>query len=218
MVTIAVHGTASRRVAPELAHVVVVASASGEHRGAVVGRVMAQHELLVAEASDLEASGAAETWHSNGLTTGITWEWRSVDGTNERTRQFQVNADVVVTFRDVPALQAWLVEVAQRDDVEVRDVAWLLTDASSSAALSLLRAAAVTDAVSRAVDLADAAGLGTPRLAAIFEPGLRPGLGDGPPTPMFARAMAADAGGVGLDLRPQDIELTAAVSADFVTD
>lgn len=219
MVTIAVHGTASRKVAPELARVVVVSTATGDERADVVGRVVAQHEKLAAEAAALEESGAAETWHTEGLTTGITWDWRTIDGTNERYRQFCADADVTVTFRDVPSLQAWLVDVAQRDDVEVREVRWELTDASRTAALSLLRAAAVTDAITRAVDLADAAGLGTPRLAAIYEPGLRPGTGEGGPTPMYARAMAADSGGGGgLDLRPQDIELTAAVSADFATD
>ncbi|WP_454300883.1 SIMPL domain-containing protein [Salana multivorans] len=219
MVTIAVHGTASRKVPPELARVVVVSTATGDDRGAVVSRVVAQHERLAGEAARFEESGAAEGWHSDGLTTGITWDWHTIEGSNERHRQFCADADVTVTFRDVASLQTWLVDVAQRDDVEVSEVRWELTDASRTAALSLLRAAAVTDAVTRAVDLADAAGLGTPRLAAIFEPGLRPGTGEGGPVPMYARAMAADSGGGGgLDLRPQDIELTAAVSADFVTD
>lgn len=219
MVTIAVHGTASHRVGPEFARVVVDAAATGEDRGDVVHRVVSQHERLVQEATAFEATGAVESWHTSGLTTGIAWDWRTVDGTNERVRKFRADAEIAVTFRDVPALQTWLVDVAQRDDVEVREVRWELTESSRTAALSLLRAAAVTDAVTRAVDLADAAGLGAPRLVAVYEPGLRPGDGQGGgPSPMFARAMAADGGGPGLDLRPQDIELTAEVTADFATD
>lgn len=219
MVTIAVHGTASHRVAPEFARVVVDAAATGQDRGDVVHRVVTQHERLLQEATAFETAGAVDSWHTSGLTTGITWEWRTVDGANERVRSFRADAEIAVTFRDVPQLQTWLVEVAQRDDVEVREIRWELTDASRIAALSMLRAAAVTDAVTRAVDLADAAGLGAPRLIAIFEPGLRPGDGTGGgPTPVFARAMAADGGGAGLNLRPQDIELTAEVTADFATD
>lgn len=220
MVTIAVHGVASRRLAPERATVTVVATATGNDRADVVTRVATQHDRLGSEAAAFEAAGAAESWHTNGLTTGITWEWRTVEGTNEQVRRFRADAEVTVTFREIGELQTWLLDVAQREDVEVRSVGWDLTDATRTTALSLLRAAAVTDAVTRAVDLADAAGLGTPRLSALYESGLRPGLGDGGPhpTPMFARAMSADAGGgSGLDLHPQEIELTATVTADFTT-
>lgn len=220
MVTIAVHGSASHRVDPERARVVVTAAATGEDRGDVVHRVLTQHERLTAEATAFEAAGTVTTWHTDGLATGITWDWLTVNGSNERVRRFRADAEVTLTFRDVRELQTWLVDVAQRDDVEVASVRWELTESSRTAALSLLRAAAVTDAVARAVDLADAAGLGTPRLAAIYEPGLRPGIGqDAAPVPRLARAMAADSGGgPGLDLRPQEIELVAEISADFVTD
>ncbi|TGO05462.1 SIMPL domain-containing protein [Serinibacter arcticus] len=221
MVQIAVTGDASARVPAERGTAAVRVEASGAERTDVVGRAVARHAELVAEAKEAVASGAATAWEAADVTTGTYDEW--VDGGRsggqKRIRRFRAQARVQVRFRDFAALGAWCLDVAGREDVTLDRISWSLTEATRATVVDDLRARAARDAVARAAAYTAALGLPTPRLTSLWEDGLRPGpgapIGGGEPRLRAMRASAFDDGGATLELQPQDIELAVALSADF---
>lgn len=224
MVTIAVAGTATRSVAPERGTVVVGVAVIGDDRSAITARVARAHAVLTAEAAGHQASGAATRWNAQDVTAGTVLQWeKGPDGSGRHVSRFCASASVEVRFADFAVLGAWVLEVAERGDHEVRGVEWDLTDATRRASVEEVRAAATRDAVARATTYAHAAHLGEPRLLALYEDGLRPSGGSGALEPYPVRRMApmGDAGSASpesLDLHPADIELTVGITADFEAD
>jgi uncharacterized protein YggE len=109
-------------------------------------------------------------------------------------------------------------EVAVEPGVTVEWIEWSLSHDRRPEVEKAVRVAAIADAVTRAGDYAEALGLGRPTLQSVFEPGLRPGAPGGGSPFGLARAVAtfSSGGPVAFDLHPDDIEVTAEVSADFV--
>ncbi|HCX84805.1 MAG TPA: hypothetical protein DHV14_06665 [Micrococcales bacterium] len=219
MVRIAVTGHAERALPAERGTLRVEVSAVGDDRREVLERVTRTHTDLRAEAQAHVDSGAATWWGSHGVSSGQLIDWEQRDGQQVKVRRFQARADVRVRFSDFTALAEWSVAVAEREDVEVAGITWDLTDSRRDSVIDDVRVDATRDALAKAFVFARAAGLGSPRLVALYEEGLRPG-GDRPPVQPVMRSMAMDSGGRGggVELRPDDIELTVSVSADFEAD
>lgn len=215
-----VHGRASRRIAPERATVHLTVSADGADRADVIARAASVHADVVAQARGHVADGAATRWTAGTVHAWTFTEWvkPSPNLGEQSVVRFRAGADVSVRFADFESLAAWVSEVAALDGVSVDGIAWELTDATRDAALRDVRSAAALDAVARAADYAAALGFGEPRLASLYEDGLHPttgSMGGGSPRMFAMRADAAAAGGAQLELRPEDLEVEAIVTADF---
>ncbi|MCU1529870.1 MAG: hypothetical protein JWP75_3633 [Frondihabitans sp.] len=132
-------------------------------------------------------------------------------------RRFRARSTVEATFVDFTALAEWVSDLAGREGVHIEGLDWTLTTATQVKLEREARIEAVQNAVTKAADYASALDLGTPTLDAVFEAGLRPGLGSGGGASVArAKTMSSPAhDGGSFELAPRDIEVTATISADF---
>jgi len=213
-----VHGRATRRIPPERAIVHLTVTADGADRGDVLARAASVHGDVVAQAGAHVQDGAATRWSADTVHAWTFTEWvkPSPNLGEQSVVRFRAGADVSVRFRDFEALASWVSDVAVLDGVSIDGIRWELTDATRDAVLRDVRSEAARDATARASDYAAALGFGEPQLTSLYEDGLRPHVGPdgGGSSRMFA--MRADAeGGAQLELRPEDLEIEAIVTADF---
>ncbi|MDD9349491.1 SIMPL domain-containing protein [Mumia sp.] len=219
MPKITVMGRAVQTIAAERGTVRLTVSFAGPRRDDVVAAAARTHSTLVGQAKQHVTSGSATWWGADQVSAWIYDEWIKPSAQEDETkvRRFRASAGVRVTFRDFDALSRWVGEVALLDGVAVDGVEWALTEVRRDAAVATVRADAARDAVVRAQAYAGALGLGPVHLVALYEHGLRPHVG---PVSAFgeATAMRAAAGPEsygGMELRPDDIQVGAEVSADF---
>ena len=226
MTRIAVHGSATRTVPPELGTARLAVTVTSDDRASALAAAQRAHASVVALAKEALASGAATSWTAPDVHAWAFQDWvpvpgeRGQQGQSERVTRYRAGGDVQVTFTRPDAIAELVGAVGDVDDVDVQRVDWDLTPETRDALLRELRAEASRDAVSRAADYARALGLGEPRVTALYEDGLHPGTGggDGGQPRMLAKAMAAEAvGGGGFELRPRDLEVTAVVTAELDT-
>lgn len=128
------------------------------------------------------------------------------------------SAEFSVKFSDFARLGTWLAEVSTWEGVTVSGVDWALTEAKRQELTQEARRRAVESAVAKATVYATSLGLGEVRPIAVSDPGM---LGDsiqGSPGGAvgFARMSAkADTSGGTIDLKPEDITISAQVDARF---
>ncbi|PZF84480.1 SIMPL domain-containing protein [Jiangella anatolica] len=218
MVTITVAGTAQRFVPAERGTVHLRATREARRSADVVPFVADLHARLSADAERHVTAGAASRWSADQLYVSTVQRYVRDSDVSET---FQVAAaGVAVRFTDFGALSGWITEVGTIDGVVVDGVEWELTDARRKDVEREVRAEAVRDAQERAATYAAALGLTVGAVGALYEPGLRPhtqpGFDGGGPV-RYARMAAADLAGGGpvVSLRPEQIEVTATLSADF---
>jgi uncharacterized protein YggE len=222
VVTIAVTGSATHRHRAERGTVRLGLGVEGDDRERVLRDSVALHERITAEATAHRRQGAATWWSADEVTVGpVPGTWQD-DGTRASSGLVRSRSTVAVRFSDVAALARWVASAAAIDGVAVEGVEWSLSHDRRPEVERAARVAAVADAVVRAVDYADALGLGTPTLPSLWEPGLRPGAGGagaaGGPA-LFARAVSSTAGDdapLAFALVPAEVEMHGEVSADFV--
>jgi hypothetical protein len=217
---IAVVGRAVRHAPAERGTVDVRIGVIGEHREPVLDAAARTHGIVTAQARAHVDAGHATWWGADDVVASTRDEWIKPKPNQDsvKVRRFWAGADVRVKFRDVRALAEWCLAVAQLDGVTLGGVTWTLTEKTSAALTASVRTEAVHDAARRAQAYADALALGPVRLTAIFEDGLRPHVGSvgasGAVVSMRSAA-ASSSGGPSLDLKPEDIEVSAVVTADF---
>lgn len=216
MVLIAVHGRAVVRLAAERGTVLLSVDGEHEDRATAVQQVAALHERLSQEAQAFVDAGAATRWSSDQVQ--VRAEHRH-DGPQETRRLVQVAAArLEVRFRDLDALSAWVQRIGAEPGVAVYGVDWSVTDAARAAAERAAREGAVRDAVERARDYASAAGAGEPVLTAVWEEGLRPAAVRSD-SGWVAQSKSARLDGISaLVLRPDAIDVSASITADFEVD
>ena len=213
MVLLAVHGSSSRLLPAERGTVRVAVELDGEDRADVVRRVAELHERLVGEAQALVASGAATAWTSRQVSVRVEHRY---EGADAGPRVVQVaTAEVGLRFRDLEALATWVLRVGADPGVRVDGVEWAVTEEHRAATERELRVLAVRDAIARAEAYASAIGGTAVALRSLWEDGLRPGAGTGEPGWGGRAEARMKAAAPGLQLRPDDIEIVASVSADF---
>ncbi|SDS48957.1 SIMPL domain-containing protein [Agrococcus carbonis] len=216
MVEITVCGHAVRRASAERASVTVRSRWSAPSAEAAMRAVAEAHERLVADARAHAATGAAESWHADRIWIAHHREWVG-EGQPPRS-VYTAEAAVTVRFVDVEALGAWMVAVGVHETHEVGGVEWSLTEETERDLAKAARALAIADAVERAGDYAAAAGLSTPTVAAIQEPGT---AAQPAPAGKARREMAAlsDTGGAPpVSLAAGELEVRAAVEVRFVAE
>ena len=214
MVVLAVTGSASRSLPPQLGTVRLRVETEGEERAPVVQAVLALHGRLSTEAQAFVDSGAAIRLTAEQVRAEVRREWDEEQRRN-RLRHAAV-ATLTVRFQDIEALAAWAAEVAALDEVAVEGITWALTRDARRAVERELRIEAVRDAARRAEDYAAAIGAAGVELQQLWEPGLRGASGGGRWEAQSARVMAGWSDGP-LRLQPEPIELEASITADFTT-
>lgn len=224
MATLSVSGSATHRHRAERGVVHLAVGFDGDDREEVVRDTAAVHSRLTEQATAWRRQEAATWWSAQSVTVAVETEATADRGNGaDATRassvvRFRTRAAVDVRFSDFDALASWVGEVAVEPGVTVEWIEWSLSHDRRPEVEKAVRVAAIADAVTRAGDYAEALGLGQPTLQSVFEPGLRPGAPGGGSPFGLARAVAtfSSGGPVAFDLHPDDIEVTAEVSADFV--
>lgn len=217
MVTITVAGTAQRLLPAEQGIVHLRATAEARSFADVVPVVAELHARLSADAERHVAAGAANRWSADQLYVSTVQRYVRDSDVSET---FQVAAaGVAIRFTDFGALSAWVTEVGTVDGVVVDGVEWELTEERRREVEREVRAEAVRDAQERADVYAAELGYARATATALYEPGLRPhtqpGFDGG--GPRYARMASADlsGGGAVVSMRPEQIEITATVTADY---
>jgi uncharacterized protein len=135
--------------------------------------------------------------------------------------RYRADASVEVKFRDFAALSAWVTDIGEQDGITIVGITWALTESLRTDLERRARIDAVRDAEKKASDYARAFGAGAPTLVAptlvaLWEPGLRPSeessVGG---SPMSARMAASTSGGGTVELKPEDIAVSASITADY---
>ena len=212
MVLIAVHGSASRFLPAERGTARLSLEREGDDRAAVVRDVAALHARFAGEAEALVASGVATRWGSRQV--WVRSEPR-YEGRDDQRHVVQIaTAEVLARFRDFDALSAWVLAAGAETGVTVERIEWAVTDEHRAAVERELRVLAVQDAIARAEAYASAIGGTGVTLQTLWEAGLRPSAGGGThPFATSARLEKAD-----VELRPDDLEIAASVTADFAVE
>ncbi|MFI6260726.1 SIMPL domain-containing protein [Micromonospora sp. NPDC051006] len=200
---VTVRGEAYREVAPELARFSVTATARDRDRETTLTRLA---ERAAAVRVLLDGAGSAIARRE----TGDLLVWPETRRSTERVVAWHGGVTTTVTVTDFTALGELMLRLADQEQVEVAGPWWSLRP--DSPAHREARHAAISDALSRAREYAEALGA---RVTGLIE------LADTGPAdrPMMARmAFAGGAEGGGrpeLELDPQPQPVQAAVQARF---
>lgn len=206
MTEIVVTGSAERRLPADRAQLQLSASHAGPERQPVVARAGAIHERIVARAQELVASGIAESYTADAVST-YTNSWRDEHGTQIVEHRASVSVGVdLIALAEVGALTTEFAEAGIDPHVS-----WKLSDPARTAVLRELRAEAVADAHTAAADYALAIGKSSLELRE-----LRDGSAGRGPVPIGAPrfAMMADAGAPP-EVTVHDISVNVEIEARF---
>ena len=214
MVLIAVHGSASRFLPAERGTVQVQIALEHDDRATVVQQVGALHERFVADAKSFVHAGTATWWGSDQVRARA--ERRYVKDSEAHHIVQVATAEVTVKFRDFEALAEWFETAGGVTGVTIGGIEWTVTEKRRAQVEREVRIEAVADAVARAEAYASAIGGTGVTLEALWEPGLRPGALGGGGGGFVSRSMLMAGGHAAIELRPDDIEVSAEVTADFV--
>lgn len=219
MVHFAVSGSARLFHAAELAEVTLLVQASGPEREPVRSVVAGAQRAVTEEIAELHRSGAVDQWAADDLLVRSVDEWVGED-LPRRTVQ-RASARITARFCDLGLLNTWLSNWGARELLTLWGIEWTLTEQTRARLLTQVRQDALLDALQRARDYAETLKLPEPQLRAIYEPGLRPNVGDDGQIQsgrMYGAAMrsaAAEDAAPEFDLTPPTQEQAAAISADF---
>jgi len=166
------------------------------------------------------AKGPVTWWSSDRVNVWSERPWNN-DG-KRLPLVYHATIGLQAKFDDFDALSRLIEQLAVMEGVNVGGIEWDLTDEKRTSVTDEVRREAVADAVQKASTYASAAGLGTPSVVAIADPGM---LGDGGngggPIPaayerMAFKSQAMDAsGGAALSLSPEQIQVSSSVDVRF---
>jgi hypothetical protein len=215
---ITVEGASDHRHPAERGTVRFSAGFEGGDRPSVMERTTRLHAELAEEAQRLHrpGDGPITWWSADRLRVWSERPWSNDGAQLPLVHHAVIGMDT--TFSDIAALGDWAERLAGLDGVTVHGIDWALAEATLSRLTEESRHRAVLDATAKATAYARSLGLSTVRVTALAEPGL---LGDESPPVALGEAVtmsraaktAPDAGG--LDLRPEDVTVSARVHARF---
>jgi len=217
---ISVQGQHTAWYKAERATVVVSIAFDGPHRNPVFSSATAALDA-VRETVDgrFDASAGPITWWA----ADAVRVWSERPWNNEGKQLDPVHhaaLDLTAKFKDFEALATWIELVVAIPGVSIGSIRWSLTDATRTSATTEVRSRAVKDAVAKASVYAQSIGLGSVTATAIADPGM---LGDATPvspgSPVAMDRMMAKFGGDDsptLELKPEELEVSASVDARFI--
>ncbi|HEY1489269.1 MAG TPA: SIMPL domain-containing protein [Micromonosporaceae bacterium] len=205
--TVAVRGSSSREVAPEIAEFTVTVQARDKDRATTLTRLT---ERVAAVRAILDGYAAAIEKRETSRLSVYAQSKRS----GEKVSAYVGAASTSVTVTDLDVVGEMMLRVADQDQVMVNGPYWSVRPASP--VYRDARHAAIADAVTRAKEYAEALGARVTGLVELTDVGMS---GATPPgRPMFARAMSL-AGGAPqqpeLDLDPAQQQITAEIEGRF---
>ncbi len=198
---IVVRGEAFREVPPEQALLSVTLSARDRDRDTVVARLLERttelHSLLA------ELGDAVERRETGGPQV-----FPELKRGSERVVAYTGNVSTTITVTDFEPLGQLLARLAALEFAALNGPWWQLKPGSRAGAE--VRRDAITDALSRAREYAEAVGARVDRLVEIADEGLAGG-GPGPMMRMAAFDGAAESAGFDVDPQPQTVQATVTV-------
>jgi uncharacterized protein YggE len=220
--TITVQGTHIAWYDAERATVEVSAAFDGPKREEVFARATQTAADVTAQITpqhDPEA-GPITWWSSDRVNVWSERPWNN-DG-KRLPLVYHATIGIRAKFKDFEALSRFVESLAVMEGVNVGAISWDLTEEHRKAVTDDVRRLAVEDAVLKAGSYASAAGVGTPSVIAIADPGMlgdggSGGIGPAPIERMAFRAQAMDAGGAPLALSPEQIQVSTSVDVRFTT-
>ncbi|MCU1416813.1 MAG: hypothetical protein JWP32_987 [Schumannella sp.] len=220
--TITVQGTHTAWFDAERATVQISAAFDGAKRDEVFAQATRAAADLTALITPLyDAVAGPVTWWSSDRVS--VWSERPWNNEGKRLPLvYHASIGLQAKFSDFDQLSRLIEQIAVIEGVAIGGIEWDLTDERRIAETDAVRRAAVADAVQKAGTYAAAAGLGSPAVIAVADPGM---LGDagsnGGGTPaayerMSFKAQALDAGGgAGISLSPEQIQVSSSVDVRF---
>lgn len=214
-VIITVRGAADARLAPERAVAHISAAVDGPDRAAVIARVAAVAAPVRDDLAARKAAGTIDEWAAQRVAVWSDRPWN--DEGKQLALVHHASVEITATFADFALLSDWLNLIATQEALQIGTVDWQLTPETRARTEREVATAAVAVAVERATAYAAAIGRATVTPLEIADVGLLTGGEDAASTPrMYAKAgMSMDAGAPAVDLRPDEIVVTAAVEARF---
>jgi len=216
--TISVQGHHSAWYKAERATVVVNIAFDGPHRNPVFSSTTAALDAVRETAvSRFDKNDGPITWWS--ADTVRVWSERPWNNEGKQLDPVHHAAlDLTAKFKDFEALASWIELVVAIPGASIGSVAWSLTEATATSATTEVRSRAVKDAVAKATVYAQSIGLGSVTATAIADPGM---LGDnssgaGPVAMDRMMAKFSGAGAPPLELKPEELEVSASVDARFI--
>lgn len=219
---ITVQGSHTAWFDAERATVHISASFDGAKRDevfALATRAAADATALIQPLFDA-GKGPVTWWSSDRVNVWSERPWNN-DG-KRLPLVYHASIGLQAKFNDFDALSRLIEQVAVMEGVNVGGIEWDLTDDKRKAVTADVRRAAVADAVEKAATYASAAGLGTPSVTAVADPGMLGGGGSGgdayesaPMARMAFKSQAMDAGGASLSLSPEQIQVSSSVDVRF---
>lgn len=216
--TISVQGHHSAWYRAERATVVVSIAFDGPHRNPVFSSATAALDAVRETVlSRFDKNDGPITWWS--ADTVRVWSERPWNSEGKQLDPVHHAAlDLTAKFKDFEALASWIELVVAIPGASIGSIAWSLTEASATSATTEVRSRAVKDAVAKATVYAQSIGLGSVTATAIADPGMLGDRSSGSQPESAARMMAkfADSTAATLDLKPEELEVSASVDARFV--
>lgn len=214
-VTITVRGEHETRIAPEEARARLTVRTEGPDRAEVVERAADASEMLRAALTARQDAGEVREWSTGRLTVRSERPWNPEGA--QLPFVHHATLDVTAIFSDLDALSGWLGEVSDHEAVQIGDIEWLLTRATTTAVEAQVADEAVRVALSRATAYAAAIGRGEVTPVEIADVGLlRGGEASAAPAPRMLKAAYAMDAAPAFALEPADIVVSATVEARFV--
>ncbi len=218
---ITVQGTHTAWFDAERATVHISAAFDGPKRDDVFARATGAAGDVTSLITPLhdEAKGPVTWWSSDRVNV---WSERPWNTEGKRLPLvFHATIGIQAKFSDFDALSRLIEQAAVMEGVNVGGIDWDLTDDRRTAVIADVRRDAIADAVQKAATYASAAGLGTPAVIAVADPGMLGdggsggGIGPAPYERMAFKSQAMDAGGAALNLSPQQIQVSSSVDVRF---
>ena len=214
--TISVQGHHSAWYKAERATVVVSIAFDGPQRDPVFASATAALDAVretVLSRHDTSA-GPITWWSADSVRVWSERPWN-----NEGKQLDPVHhaaLDVTAKFKDFEALASWIELVVAIPGANIGGISWSLTDATATSATTEVRSRAVKDAVAKATVYAQSIGLGSVTATAIADPGMLGDSSSGGSPVVMDRMMAKFGGAPTLELKPEELEVSASVDARFI--
>lgn len=203
--TIAVRGEATREVEPEIATITVMVRASDRDRATTLSRLAARVEALRTVIEPYSA--AVEKRETSRMSV-------SVQSKRERVIAYVGYATTRIVVKDLDVVGELMLRMADQEQIQVDGPFWSLRPGSP--VFRDVRQAAITDALTRAREYAEALGARVTGLIELTDSGMSGGV----PIRRMHHAMAVSAKAAGealpeLDLDPAMQQISAQVEARF---
>ncbi len=216
---ISVQGTHEETVQPEVGRLHASARVEAADKNEVLRTATGVVQRLHAELKRLQEAGQVGEIVVRPITTS---SWRPVSRGRQQQPIYRANAEIRADFTDFVALADLAAQLGALEGLELNRVEWRLTDATRRDLENTCLTRAVEQARDRALAMARAAGESAVAFVKLADPGLlgQPPVAEsfgGMPQPGMMRSAMMTDDLAGIEIQPEDLVVSGAVEARFVT-